>query len=75
MDLTLPFGGVLAAVGVFFGKKALTVATTKVKAWDKHLTDDDRLHAVIEVKLTEQGNRLKSVDEKLDRLVDHMLDK
>jgi hypothetical protein len=77
MDITIPFtlsSGAIVGALVFVGKKVSSIAQTKVKKWDKHLTDDDTLHAIINQKLEETSNRLKSVDEKVDRLIDHMLE-
>lgn len=75
MSFSIPIsGGALGAFLLWIGGKAFVVTSARVKKWDKHCIDDDLLHAVIEQKLTDMDNRLKSVDSKMDRLVDHMIE-
>lgn len=81
MSFTLPVsGGALGAALLWVGKKLYDTGHERVKKWDKHCIDDDQLHAILQQKLTEQSdrfeeqsNRLKSVDEKIDRLVYKMI--
>jgi len=74
MSFTIPIsGGALGAAILWVGTRAYRITADRVKKWDKHCNDDDTLHAVIKSQLVDMDNRLKSVDEKVDRLIDHMI--